>query len=95
MLIFQFGTTPLALAASKGNLYTLQLLLHYGANSNLKDFRNTSPLKCAFEAKRYDIIPALATAGAYVDETCLVSQVYFPQGKIIYNSDMIFVEYLF
>ncbi|KAM3182553.1 hypothetical protein ACTXT7_012124 [Hymenolepis weldensis] len=69
-----FGTTPLALSASKGNLYALQLLLHFGANPNLKDLRKISPLKCAFEAKRYDIIPALATAGADVDETCLIAQ---------------------
>ena len=63
----------MALAASKGNLYALQLLLHYGADPNLKDFRGTSPLRCAFEAKQYDIIPALAVSGANVKETCLVS----------------------
>lgn len=65
----------MALAASKGNLYALQLLLHYGADPRLRDYRGTSPLKCAFEAKRYDIISALATAGADVEETCLVSGV--------------------
>jgi len=57
----EFGYTPLHLACDRGNIDIVRLLLEKGADRNLKDPDNLSPLELAKEAGRSDIEAMLSS----------------------------------
>jgi len=57
----EFGYTPLHLACDRGNIDVVRLLLKRGADRNLKDPDNLSPLELAKEAGRSDIEAILSS----------------------------------
>jgi len=71
------GTTPLALAASKGDLEILNMLLNNGGSPNKGSNDGTTPLMCAVKANSASCVRALLRAGARKDainhqhKTCL------------------------
>lgn len=60
------NNTPLALAASKGDLTTVRTLLEYQANPN-NATSDKSPLFEAIKSKQLDVVDALLCAGANTD----------------------------
>jgi ankyrin repeat protein len=60
------NNTPLALAASKGNLTTVCTLLEYQANPN-NATSDKNPLFEAIKSKQLDVVDALLCAGANTD----------------------------
>lgn len=68
----QEGTTPLHLAAEKGYVEIVQVLINYGANSRVQDASGKTPLEIALDKKKFiqttEILfnahnPVLAAAG--------------------------------
>jgi RNA polymerase primary sigma factor len=60
------GTTLLGLAASKGRLGTLKLLLDAGANPAIRDLRGRDPLEMARTNGNYEIVELLSAHGALI-----------------------------
>lgn len=59
--------TPLLYAASKGNVGVVELLWRIGANLEARDGLGKTPLRCAVESGRLDVVIRLHNYGAKVD----------------------------
>ncbi|KAK3682066.1 hypothetical protein B0T22DRAFT_413086 [Podospora appendiculata] len=65
-------TSPVHMAALKGQSKILEILLNKGANINALDSTGRTPLHCAVEGERMDTVKLLLDRGA--DMTCLDSK---------------------
>jgi ankyrin repeat protein len=61
------GNRPLLIAAARGDLTMIRLLLKYGASPRVWDLRPYTPLHFAVESSRLDIVDLLLKAGADVN----------------------------
>lgn len=59
--------TPVSLAAERGDLHALSVLLKYGANPNIPDVSGATPLHHAVTAREPDCIQPLLEAGAHIN----------------------------
>lgn len=60
------GRTPLHVAASEGQVATVDYLMRHGAGIHVRDRNNDTPLMCAINAEQKDTIRALRACGAHL-----------------------------
>lgn len=76
--------SPLHWAAARGDSYAVQLLLHYGADTNLVDRIHQGPLRSSLKAEDPLCMKLLIEAGAKIEQrdnwkqTCLQAAMYYP-----------------
>ena len=64
-----FGWTPLQLAAQKGDVNQVRILLDQGYDVNQKGYKNTTALPIAIEGKHLTVVTLLLERGADVNVT--------------------------